>query len=563
MTEDFATVSPSAAEGDELAQAVHPQEPAEVEPAAADHADRAELADAAANSEAIQEHSQAEIRGAAEETAAEEAAVPESSAAPSPAAPSPAATSPAAPSPAAPSPAAPSPAATSPAAPSPAVKPSSPRKPGKPGSPSPRPGAGRGSKPVTAAAVPVVEPIIEASDPSLWGRADEAGTVFVRTAAGEREVGSWQAGDPEAGLAHYGRRYDDFTTEITLLEKRLIAKSGDPKATKAQAQQLRDSVETLAAVGDLDTAAERLETVIAAAETAVANAVQDRAKAKAAAVATKEALCVEAEELAESNQWKSTGDRLKAIVDEWRSIRGIDRKTDDLLWKRFARARDTFTRRRGSHFAEMDKERGAAKDAKEKLITRAEELSESTEWGDTAAAYRNLMTDWKSSGRAPREVEDALWDRFRAAQEKFFSRRLQTFAERDAEFETNATAKEALLTEAEKIDPAKDLDSAKGALRSIQDRWEAAGKVPRERIRELDSRLRAVEDKVKSAEDSLWRKTDPETTARLAQFRSRYQTYASQAEKATAAGDTKRAKEASAQAAQWLEWLRAAESAIE
>ncbi len=211
----------------------------------------------------------------------------------------------------------------------------------------------------------------------------------------------------------------------------------------------------------------------------------------------------------------------------------------------------------------MDKERGAAKGVKEKLIARAEALSDSTEWGETAGAYRDLMTEWKAAGRTSRDVEDALWNRFRAAQEKFFSRRSETFASRDAEFEANAAVKEELLTEAERIDPAAGLDAAKAALRSVQDRWEAAGKVPREKIRSLDARLRAVEDKVKAAEDTLWRRTDPETTARLAQFRSRYESFQATADKATAAGDTRRAKEAQAQADQWREWLRAAENAVD
>ena len=108
--------------------------------------------------------------------------------------------------------------------------------------------------------------------------------------------------------------------------------------------------------------------MIGAADAAIAGASVARTAARAAAIKAKEGLCAEAEELAESTQWKSTGDRLKAIVDEWRTIRGIDRKTDDALWKRFAQARDTFTRHRGSHFAELDKQRGAAQDAKETLI---------------------------------------------------------------------------------------------------------------------------------------------------------------------------------------------------
>ncbi|SDP12398.1 protein of unknown function [Nakamurella panacisegetis] len=428
-----------------------------------------------------------------------------------------------------------------------------------------RPGGVPGSRPARPGAAPTVtvEPTVEPTDPHKWGRIDENGVVYVYGPTGERAVGNWQAGDAEAGLAHFARRFDDFATEIALLETRLATGTGDPKATKTHAIELRESVDTLAGIGDLDSAAARLEIVIGAADAAIAGASTARAAARAAAVAAKETLCVEAETLAESEQWKATGDRLKEIVDEWRTIKGIDRKTDDALWKRFAKARDAFTRRRGTHFADLDKQRSAAREAKEALIAKAEALSDSTEWGKTAGEYRTLMEEWKASGRAPRDVEDALWDRFRAAQEKFFSHRNQTFSERDHEFETNAAIKDGLLAEAEKINPANGLDAAKAALRSIQERWEAAGKVPRERIKEFDSRLRAVEDRIRSAEDSHWRRTDPETTARVEQFRSRVESFRAQAAKARAAGNERKAKEAEAQAVQWEEWLSAAQSAVD
>ncbi len=439
---------------------------------------------------------------------------------------------------------------------------------GRPGAPGGRPGGGRPSPVPAAAAHPpahsaVVEPVVDRVDPHEWGRIDEHGAVYVRTAAGERAIGNWQAGDAEAGLAHFGRKFDDFNTEIALLEARLASGTGDPKATKAQAVALREQVETLAAIGDLDNAAVRLEIVIGVADAAIAGASTARIAARNAAIKAKEDLCAEAELLAESTQWKATGDRLKAIVEEWRAIRGIDRKTDDGLWKRFAKARDTFTRRRGSHFAELDKQRGAAKEAKEELIRRAEALSDATDWGETAAKYRALMEEWKATGRAPRDVEDALWARFRAAQERFFSRRNKVFSERDAEFAANAAVKERLLAEAEKIDPATGLEQAKAKMRSVHERWEAAGKVPRERIRELDSRLKAIEDRLKAAEDRHWRRTDPETEARVAQFRARVDTFRAQAAKARAAGDERRAREAEAQARQWEEWLRTAQSAVD
>ena len=404
---------------------------------------------------------------------------------------------------------------------------------------------------------------MEPTDPHQWGRIDADGVVYVRTTAGERVVGNWQAGDAEAGLAHFGRRFDDFATEVALLEARLASGAGDPKATRHQATQLRESVESLAVIGDLDGAAARLDAVIAASTSAIDEAAAARAAARVRAVQAKEALCAEAEQLADSTQWKVAGDRLKVIVDEWRAIRGVDRKTDDALWKRFARARDAFTRARGSHFAELDKQRVVAKEVKEKLIKRAEELSSSRDWAETAAAYRELMADWKAAGRAPRDVEDQLWERFRAAQETFFARRNQVFAERDAEFESNAEIKERLLVEAEQIDPGADLDAAKEKLRSVQDRWEAAGKVPRERIRELDGRLRAIEERVRAASDAAWRRTDPEATARVEQFRARAEQFRAQAARARAAGDERRAAQAEEQAATWERWLAAARNAVE
>ncbi|WP_103342812.1 DUF349 domain-containing protein [Amycolatopsis sp. CA-126428] len=406
--------------------------------------------------------------------------------------------------------------------------------------------------------VPPAEPT-----PSTWGRIDDEGTVYVVTAEGERAVGVWQAGTPDEGLVHYARRFDDLRTEVELLETRLISGAGDPKHALSSATQIRDGLPEAAVVGDLAALAARLEYVIAHAEKALASAKAEREEARAAAIARKQELAEEAEKIAaDSTQWKAAGDRLRTILDEWKTVKGVDRKTDDELWKRFSKAREAFNRRRGSHFAELDKQRASAKQRKEELIAEAEAISESEDWGETAGRYKDLMTEWKAAGRAPKDSDEALWQRFRAAQDKFFARRSSVFSERDAEFTQNAARKEELLVEAEKIDAAANLEAAKNALRRIQEQWDEIGKVPRERIRELDGRLKAVQDAVKSAEDSRWRKTDPEAQARAAQFRERVEQYESQAAKARAAGDERRAKKADEQAAQWREWLQAAEAAV-
>jgi hypothetical protein len=401
------------------------------------------------------------------------------------------------------------------------------------------------------------------TSPSRWGRVDEEGTIYVRTADGERVVGSWKAGEPDEGLAHFARRFDDMLTEVELLFARLTAGGGDPKQTLTSAKALRDGLDEATVVGDLAGLGARLDELLAAAEQAVGAARSARDAQRAAAVARKEELAVEAETLAvEATQWKQAGDRFTAILDEWRTIRGIDRKTDELLWKRFSKAREAFNRRRGSHFADLDRQRSSAKARKEELAAEAEQLASSDDWGPTAARFRDLMTEWKATGRAHKDADDTLWQRFRSAQDAFFARRSEIFAERDAEFTANAEAKKALLVEAEKID-LSDPTGARAALRGIQERWEDIGKVPRDDIRPLEARLRAVEEKVRDAADKQWRRTDPEAEARVAQFRERVAQFEAQAEKARAAGDTKRQEKAEAQASQWREWLVTAEQAVQ
>ena len=424
---------------------------------------------------------------------------------------------------------------------------------GGPPRPGPRPGPRPVPKPHPPTAPLAIPP---SSDPHRFGRVDDDGAVWLITSAGERCIGSWQAGDTEAAFAHFGRRFEDLATEITLMETRLASGTGDARKIKAAAAALAETLPTASVLGDLDALAERLGAIRDHAEETAAADRARREEHRAEQTARKEALAAEAEELANnSTQWKAAGDRLRTILDEWRTITGLDRKTDDALWKRYSAARETFNRRRGSHFADLDRERAGARQAKEALCVRAEELSGSTDWSATATAFRDLLTQWKAAGRAAKDVDDSLWHRFKSAQDTFFAARNAVNAERDSEFQANATAKEALLAEAEKLDTSK-VDAARSALRTITDKWDAIGKVPRERSADLERRLRAVEKKVRDAADSG--RIDPQAQARAEQFQARVEQYERQAEKAAAAGRTKDAEAARANAEQWREWADAA-----
>ncbi|WCZ34748.1 hypothetical protein CIHUM_06670 [Corynebacterium ihumii] len=424
--------------------------------------------------------------------------------------------------------------------------------------PGPRPRAA--AKTVTPAPLPAREP----SDPSKFGRVDEDGNVFLTRGGQERQIGSWQAGTPEEGLAHYGQRYDDLVTEVELIETRLRAHPEDADSLRKSAEALKASLTDAAVIGDIDAVEARLDKAIDASDTAREKAKEQKAQRREQAIARKEALAAEAEDLAEnSTEWKAAGDRIREILEEWRGIRGIDRATDDELWKRYSRARDSFNRRRGSHFAELDRNRAQARKIKEELVERAEALKDSTDWGHTARAYRDLMTEWKAAGRAPREVDDKLWERFRAAQDHFFEARNAINAERDREFEANAEAKDALIAEYDSlIDPAKGLGAAKAKLRELQDKWDEIGFVPRGRVREFEDKIGSIEKRVSEAEDSRWRKTDPAQQDKVNQFQVKADDFTKQAEAAEAKGDATKAASLREQAKQWQEFADVAAKAV-
>jgi hypothetical protein len=394
---------------------------------------------------------------------------------------------------------------------------------------------------------------------SEWGRIDADGTVYVRTVDGERAIGSWQAGTPEEGIEFYTKRYDDLAADVALLEGRIGSPASDPTAVAAAARKLRDSLPEAAALGDLDALRTRLDGVLGKVDERMAVRRAERAAAAAAAADRKRELVAEAETLATSEDWRATGERFRAIVETWRTIRGVERAVDSELWTRFAAARRTFDGRRRTHFAALDAERGVVTERKEKLAAEAETLAESTDWATTAKRFRDLMTEWKSAGRTSRAVDDKLWARFKAAQDTFFARRSEVLSARDGEQAANLAAKQALVAEAEALAGGSDPDGARKRLKSIHDRWEAIGPVPRDARGALDDALEAAERRIREAtsESRTVVTTDSPLVVRLRESLGKLE---GRLARARAAGDEALAAETEASLTTQRAWLAQAES---
>jgi Domain of Unknown Function (DUF349) len=376
---------------------------------------------------------------------------------------------------------------------------------------------------------------------SDWGRVADDGTVYVRTPEGERPVGQYPEGSPEEALAFFAQRYDELSGGVHLLEQRVMAGVVAPDEAAEAVRALRTQVAEAHAVGDLNSLVGKLDALGPVISQQRQARRAERAERTAAAKEDKEKLVVEAEKLADSNDWRNGANRLRDLLDRWKALPRLDKTTDDQLWRRFSTARTSYTRRRKSHFAEQGEKREAARSVKQQLVKEAEALARSREWGPTAGAYRELMRQWKAAGPAPRDVEDELWGRFRAAQDIFFGARDEAMAAQDTEFAANAEAKEKLLAEAEALLPVTDVAAAKRAIRDLSERWDTIGKVPRDKIRTLEDRMRAVEQEIRGLEQEQWRRSDPEKSARaegmVAQLQDAIGRVEADLERARAAGD--------------------------
>ncbi len=346
-----------------------------------------------------------------------------------------------------------------------------------------------------------------ASDPARYGRVDADGTVVLLAPAGEIVVGQWAAGEPAAGLAFFGRKYDDLVVEIDLIEKRLADHRAPVEQAETVLARVREALVAPSFIGDIAGLEARCDRLALAVEAAREAARARKAEQREAALGARRALAEEAESLRDSTSWRTTTERFAAIVEEWKSLPRGDRTSEQEMWHRISAARTSFDKRRRVHFADIDAERKLAVSRKRELIAIAETLSTSTDWSRTAKQLRDLLTEWKAAPRGSRADEDRLWKRFKAAQDTFYAARS---AAEDAEqdgLRANVPAKESLADEAEALLPITDLKAVKSSLRSIQDRWEKAGDLPRSDRDRVEGRLKRVEEAVRKAEADNWNTT--------------------------------------------------------
>lgn len=350
-----------------------------------------------------------------------------------------------------------------------------------------------------------------------FGRVDEENNVYVVELNGERKVGQMPGVSSDEAIEYFIRKYEALEGSVKLLEQRVNKKADADSISKAAAKLTVDLLDA-SAVGDLQALRERVLALAPKIQDLLNSKKEENQEAVGVALAAREEIAKKAEELASGDLtkviWKDVSAKLTALFEQWQALQKsgarVPKAEADAIWKRFQTSRNKLESAKRAFFAEAGQKAKNAKATKEALVKRAEALA--SKGSEAVVEYRKLLDEWKAAGRT--KNDDQLWVLFKAAGDTIYAAKSEQMAQVSASQGEALTAKLALLEEAKAIDPQKDLAKAKQLLKSIQDRWEKAGRVARNDMAKTEDKLRAIETAVKNADRDHWKATDPAAKAR-------------------------------------------------
>lgn len=185
---------------------------------------------------------------------------------------------------------------------------------------------------------------------------------------------------------------------------------------------------------------------------------------------------------------------MRTLQEQWKRVAAAPRSQAESLWTRFKAAQDQVYEKSKDFFAQQAAERQENLKKKEALVAQAESMADSSDWVKTAEAIKALQADWKAIGPVTRGHEKAIWERFRAACDRFFTRRQDDLKHRKHEWSENLARKEALIVEAEQAAQSSEWDQAANRIKQLQAEWKKIGPVRKNKSEVVWQRFRAACD---------------------------------------------------------------------
>lgn len=398
-----------------------------------------------------------------------------------------------------------------------------------------------------------------------FGRVDSENNVYVLELGSERRVGQYPSVTADEALAFYERKFSELEAQVRTLEQRIKNNVAASNLHSQHKKLTADLVEPNA-VGNLNDLRLRVAALSPKIAELGAKRSEDNKAAGAAALKLRTDLADAAEAIANQDQaktqWKLSGEKMSKLFVDWQEVQKtgpkVSKSEADPIWKRFSVARARFETAKRAYFAGLDASNKAVRANKTSIVEQAEKLA--TSGSDATNEYRKLLEQWKSAGRTPGKSDDALWARFKTAGDAVYASKQNAVASESGEQVANLTSKLELLKTYSTIDPTTGIEAAKKSLQELQKKWEKIGKVPKEKVRETEDKLRAIESRVKNAEQAQWRKTDPASVDRsnsvISQLEKAISKLESELAQAKVSGDQKKISNANEALAARLAWLQ-------
>ncbi len=212
-------------------------------------------------------------------------------------------------------------------------------------------------------------------------------------------------------------------------------------------------------------------------------------------IGIQEQLCEKMEALASVEDAEAVAQKVRELQQQWRLAADVPHAQGDVLWKRFKAAHDITWQRCEAYFAAQTQARAENLAKKTALCERAESLAESSNWIQTADEIKRLQAEWKTIGPVSRGQEKAIWERFRTACDRFFTRRHADLAQRKSVWAENLAKKDALCVRAEALAESSDWEAAAAEIKQLQAEWKSIGAVKKTRSEAIWQRFRGACDR--------------------------------------------------------------------
>lgn len=211
------------------------------------------------------------------------------------------------------------------------------------------------------------------------------------------------------------------------------------------------------------------------------------------------ALCEEAEALLLEPSVINAFHKLQKLHEQWREIGPVANEYKEQLWDRFKEASSKINKKHQEHFDNIKEEQKRNLELKTQLCEKTEELADAKrttrkEWAASSLELIEIQKVWKTIGFAPKKENTKIYERFRAACDKFFENKKEFYLAVKTEMENNLQAKIALCVQAEAIQDSEEWKKATNELIALQKQWKEIGAVPRKQSDLIWKRFRAACD---------------------------------------------------------------------